>query len=185
MIEKIHLICNKHGITVFKKRGIKKERFVCCKCDSAASKKYLRNLKQKCVDYKGGCCEVCGYKKCLRSLVFHHKNPLEKDFAIGESRPGFKKVRNFEEIKSELDKCQLLCGNCHNEIHDFIDSENNNEFLDLKIHKKNINTINQHIIKGRFTPEQMMEKINQGQYDTKKELNHRELMHEKWIEKNK
>lgn len=166
MKEKTNLICTKHGITIFKKRGIKKERWVCCKCDGENSKKYLRSIKQKSVDYKGGCCELCGYNKSLRSLVFHHRDPSQKDFAIGENRPGIKKARSWDSIKPELDKCQLLCQNCHNEIHENIEIEKNEIPLGLKIHKKNIYLINTHILKGRKTAEQIMIEIESGKYVT-------------------
>ena len=69
-------------------------------------------IKKELVDYKGGCCEICGYNKSLRALQFHHTNPQEKDFNIGG-----KMVLN-EELKKELDKCILVCANCHSEIHD-------------------------------------------------------------------
>jgi len=51
-----------------------------------------------------------GYDKCLGSLDFHHK--IAKD-------PNWKKMKNwsFERVKKELDKCILVCKNCHGEIH--------------------------------------------------------------------
>lgn len=76
-------------------------------------KSYREKLKDRCVEYKGGKCIICGYNKCNRSLDFHHRNPEEKDFGIGSS-----KVINWEQIKIELNKCDLVCKNCHGEIHD-------------------------------------------------------------------
>lgn len=70
-------------------------------------------FKQKWVDYKGGKCSVCGYDKCIGALEFHHTNPEEKDFGISKSAKGLCN----EKIKKELDKCLLLCANCHREIH--------------------------------------------------------------------
>ena len=72
----------------------------------------LRALKAKAVEYKGGKCFECGYSKCLAALVFHHTDPKQKDFGISG------KCRTWEKIRPELDKCQLLCHNCHNEYHD-------------------------------------------------------------------
>jgi len=63
--------------------------------------------------YKGGKCEICGYNKCLGALDFHHLNPNEKDFSISDSS----KYHNLEEMKKEVDKCILVCANCHREIH--------------------------------------------------------------------
>lgn len=68
--------------------------------------------KQKAVNYKGGQCTKCGYNKCIAALEFHHVNPNEKKFSISKRR-GF----TFENIKSELDKCIILCSNCHKELH--------------------------------------------------------------------
>ena len=65
-------------------------------------------------NYKGGKCAVCGYDKCQRALSFHHVNPKEKDFDL--SSRGL--TRSWERIKKEIDKCVLLCANCHMELHD-------------------------------------------------------------------
>jgi hypothetical protein len=73
-----------------------------------------RKLKKECVMYKGGECEKCKYKKCFGALEFHHRNPKEKDFSICK-KYGCKKMSN--RIKKELDKCEILCGNCHREEH--------------------------------------------------------------------
>ena len=69
-------------------------------------------IKIKAVNYKGGKCELCGYKKCIWALDFHHKNPKEKDFSIAQNST-FK----WEKIKLELDKCIMICSNCHREKH--------------------------------------------------------------------
>lgn len=68
-------------------------------------------VKKLLVEYKGGECERCGYKKCIDALDFHHKNPSEKDFTIGG------KSWSLERLKKEADKCILVCANCHREIH--------------------------------------------------------------------
>ena len=66
------------------------------------------------VEYKGGKCVRCGYKKCVRALEFHHLDPDGKDFPVS-SRGACK---SWERIKEELGKCILVCANCHAEIHD-------------------------------------------------------------------
>ena len=68
---------------------------------------------QKSVDYLGGKCKVCGYNKCTRSLQFHHLTPSEKEMTISKNINKMK----FEKLKPELDKCILVCSNCHGEIH--------------------------------------------------------------------
>ena len=65
------------------------------------------------VNYKGGCCQVCGYDRCIEALEFHHLDPTQKDFGI--SRKGY--TRSWEKVKEEVEKCILLCANCHREVH--------------------------------------------------------------------
>ena len=70
-----------------------------------------KRIKEQAVEYKGGSCIICGYNRCISALEFHHLNPIEKDFSISE-----KYTINWKEIKLELDKCILVCANCHREI---------------------------------------------------------------------
>lgn len=65
------------------------------------------------IEYKGGKCEKCGYDRCPGALTFHHVNPNDKLFTIGDVAHR----KNWEIIKKELDKCILLCANCHFELH--------------------------------------------------------------------
>lgn len=67
--------------------------------------------KQKAVDLLGGECSKCGYKKCLAALEFHHLDPSKKDINY------YSLKHNFNKITLELDKCVLLCANCHREEH--------------------------------------------------------------------
>lgn len=76
-------------------------------------------LKRRAIEYKGGCCELCGYSRCVEALEFHHEDPSEKEFGLGQR--GL--TRSWEKIKAELDKCQLLCANCHREVHAAIEFE--------------------------------------------------------------
>jgi 5-methylcytosine-specific restriction endonuclease McrA len=69
-------------------------------------------MSEKCIAYKGGKCVICGYSKCYRALDFHHLNPSEKKFGI--SYAGH--YRSWAEMQEELDKCILVCSNCHREI---------------------------------------------------------------------
>lgn len=92
-------------------------KFCGVKCKNKYHVKLKRKrLKLKSVEYKGGSCEICGYNKCIEALEFHHRDPKEKDFAI--STDG--NTRSWEKIKKELDKCFLLCSNCHREVHNSI-----------------------------------------------------------------
>ena len=84
----------------------------CRSCSNAESYARHKRLKTDAVMYKGGKCQTCGYSKCLGALEFHHRDPTQKEFALSCS-----KARTLEALKSELDKCDLLCSNCHREIH--------------------------------------------------------------------
>jgi 5-methylcytosine-specific restriction endonuclease McrA len=104
--------CKIHGYTKFIR--IKSENRVrCVKCRSVAVQKRRDKIKQMAVEYKGGCCFNCGYTAYIGALEFHHKDPSKKDFGIASK--GF--TRSWESVKLELDKCILVCANCHREIH--------------------------------------------------------------------
>lgn len=90
-----------------------KRHGVCKSCKQDAQKKKIKEFKRRCVEYLGGKCLECGYHKCYMALDFHHRNPEEKDFKIAEAIS----KRFDDEIKRELDKCDLLCANCHRETH--------------------------------------------------------------------
>lgn len=98
----------------FYNRGNKIGGSVYCKeCMNKQALDRQRKLKQEAIDYKGGSCQICGYNRCNGALEFHHLDPNEKDFSISE----LKKTNMNEKIKLELDKCILVCANCHREIH--------------------------------------------------------------------
>jgi len=103
--------CKKHGDTEFALRT--DGRWRCKKCNVEAVQNRRIRLKEKAVQYKGGKCEICGYDKCVDALDFHHNNPEEKEFSIGSK--GY--TRSWERVKKELDKCTLVCANCHRELH--------------------------------------------------------------------
>lgn len=98
-----------------------KERPLCAKCGKQHHNKsckpgyqYRRDLKKKAlIDYKGGKCERCDYSKCKRALHFHHLDNNNKTFSISQFY-----FKSLDELKIEVDKCQLLCSNCHMELHE-------------------------------------------------------------------
>lgn len=102
--------CDKHNNEYVKNS---QGKYKCKKCDIERVSNRRRELKLLAVEYKGGECECCGYNKCIAALEFHHLDPNEKDFGIANGNtPG------WDKIKSELDKCIMVCANCHREIHD-------------------------------------------------------------------
>ena len=85
-------------------------------CNSCAANMRRNNNKKWAIDTKGGKCERCGYDKCHRALCFHHTDPSKKEMSVNASFAGHsQKIR-----QAELDKCILLCANCHMEVHDEI-----------------------------------------------------------------
>lgn len=85
----------------------------CIKCTNTQAINRQANLKQQCLSYKGGKCIVCNYNKYSGALEFHHLDPSKKDFSISHLRS----YRFSDLVKQELDKCVLLCANCHREVH--------------------------------------------------------------------
>ena len=76
----------------------------------------LRQQKHKtrAVNYLGGCCQRCGVSyECLNVYDFHHVDPSQKEAKIATMMGR----NSWEKIKKELDKCMLVCANCHREIH--------------------------------------------------------------------
>ena len=69
--------------------------------------------KLKCIQYLGGSCVECSENLMRKPWLthFHHKNRKEKAFGImRQLGSGYGLT---EEVKAELDKCALLCSNCH------------------------------------------------------------------------
>jgi hypothetical protein len=71
-------------------------------------KLFVGTLKQECV--------ACGYRKSKKALHMHHLDPLKKSAAIGDML--IVKDMTFDAIKKEVEKCIVLCSNCHIEHHE-------------------------------------------------------------------
>lgn len=56
-------------------------------------------------------CTCCGEDEPA-VLEFHHLDPNEKDFQISDGQ--FKK---WEAVMTEINKCAVLCANCHKKVH--------------------------------------------------------------------
>ena len=102
--------CKKHGLT---RHFYGTRIWRCRKCGTEAVQRRRDKVKILAVEYKGGKCEICSYDECIACLSFHHKDPNEKDFGI--SHKGY--TRSWEKVKMELDKCTMLCMNCHTKLH--------------------------------------------------------------------
>ena len=83
------------------------------RCNSCAVAERRLKIKLWAVEYLGGKCIACGYNRCIQALVFHHINPSEKEFRLSNAANNV----SLERYRLELDKCVLLCANCHQEVH--------------------------------------------------------------------
>jgi hypothetical protein len=65
-------------------------------------------------DYKSKLrCSRC-QENHIACLVFHHKNPQDKDINVSDAiRCGW----SIKHILQEIDKCSILCANCHAKFH--------------------------------------------------------------------
>jgi hypothetical protein len=102
----------KHKGEFYNRRGVEGSSSYCKKCTVAQTAVRLKAVKALAVEYKGGKCAICGYDKCNDALDFHHIDPTQKEYNISSV-----KSKNIEALKKELDKCVLLCSNCHREVH--------------------------------------------------------------------
>ena len=90
----------------------KRNHSYCKVCQNQNVLDRQRRFKIRAIEYKGGKCCICGYDKYEGALDFHHLDPSKKDFALSAGR-----LRTFDSSKPELDKCVLVCSNCHRELH--------------------------------------------------------------------
>jgi len=111
------LNCNKR-FSLLKKGSGGHNRIFCYDCLPISSDRYERNRRrfELITNYsnqlkasKG--CEICGYNKCVQALEWHHtgsEKEVDPSRAMSISLPQYLK---------EVEKCLLLCANCHREIH--------------------------------------------------------------------
>ena len=124
-------------VNLFSKNKNKKDGLqrICKSCTTEQSRKsYLKSPErykdrvikqiQKGKDYvdsykKDKTCIKCGESRWW-ILDFHHIDPNTKK----ENLSNLRSSGNFTQIKKEIDKCVLLCKNCHYDFH--YEEKNNN-----------------------------------------------------------
>lgn len=95
----------KHGQLIYRRQC--KHCFKAVKKDyTDDNKSYLREIKEK------GCCSHCGLKGWWK-LDFHHVDDKNKDFTIGDRAGRVSRAK----LDKEMEKCILVCKNCHADIH--------------------------------------------------------------------
>jgi hypothetical protein len=114
----VYRVLEKYKISLHK--DIKKKCLVCDKkcvkniCGTCNTNLRRFRVKQKSVEYLGGECNKCGWSGHISGFDFHHIDSNEKEF-----NPSAVNLANksWENVKKELDKCELLCAICHREEH--------------------------------------------------------------------
>lgn len=81
--------------------------------EQATTVGYRRRLKRRAVEHLGGLCAGCARSWPHQVFEFHHLDSTTKNFGISED--GI--ARSWEKTERELQKCVLLCANCHREVH--------------------------------------------------------------------
>jgi transposase-like protein len=104
--------CTRHGDTEFSLNG--RGYYNCKKCRSAAVARRRRKVKAILVEEAGGRCCICGYRRNMRALHFHHVEPSQKRHEINAKGIAIA----LDTLRDEAQKCVLLCSNCHAEVED-------------------------------------------------------------------
>lgn len=71
-----------------------------------------RERKEEAIKYLGGVCKNCGGEFHPSIFEFHHTVPTTKD-----RDPSKVLNLSWKRVVAELDKCVLLCANCHRYEH--------------------------------------------------------------------
>lgn len=122
--------CNKNTLRNFD---------ICGKCQEHNRSKFRYKIKkqqayiikQNLINKAGGCCQLCGYNQNNAALCFHHKDPKTKLHTIDISTI-FKYLTKLDIIYTELEKCILLCSNCHAITHEKLRKTNNKGYIKRK-----------------------------------------------------
>lgn len=102
----------KHETDFYSRKGRKQGYSLCKPCFNRYLVERWKNRKKEAIEYKGGKCQECGYERYYGALEFHHRDPSIKDMDWNKMR-----LRKWSLVIEELDKCDLLCSNCHREKH--------------------------------------------------------------------
>lgn len=89
-------------------------RHVCNGCYGKQKSEQRNKIRDWYNSYKKKLkCSRCGFDD-YRALQFHHKNPSEKSYTIGTV---LSRGKAIETLKKEIEKCEILCANCHSIEH--------------------------------------------------------------------
>lgn len=101
-------VCNMSG----KENFYESKKNICKKCWNDSCREHRKKLKRRYLEKrKQTSCQRCGYDRYIGAISFHHRDPNQKD-------PDWTKNWGWKRMKVELDKCDILCHNCHAEVHE-------------------------------------------------------------------
>lgn len=100
------LSCSKSTISYYCGQNVKEKSI---KRGGRNRKRGLKELKV----LHGGACRACKYDKCLEALHFHHIDHSQKTGLVSHIII----EKGIKAALAEAQKCVLLCGNCHCEVH--------------------------------------------------------------------
>ena len=110
--------CTKCGVM----HELKGKQYLCKPCKKAHQNRLHKHNRDRWYEIVGNTCIRCGYNKSTAALDFHHRDPSEKLFGIGTAfnarNPDTCSRVVRDQVLMEVAKCDLLCSNCHREIHD-------------------------------------------------------------------
>ena len=108
-------------LTSFYSRGDGKLRSDCKECHKGYVNDKYKERKSQVNEIKEGFgCQKCGDTRPY-VLDFHHIDPTIKDHDIARMSTN---KSNIEDILKEIEKCVVLCSNCHREFH-YLENKNN------------------------------------------------------------
>ena len=133
-MEQLTKICTKCGIekpiTDFHKAGLtatgkQRYRSTCKLCANKVEAERYQQKRNFINNHKDKCAKCGDTRQYV--LDFHHRDETEKEFTIGKL-----KKKDCQVLQNEINKCILLCANCHREFH-YLNREQNitlNEYLE-------------------------------------------------------
>lgn len=86
----------------------------CKKCTIQVQMQTEQQLQEDILNYAGNKCVLCGYNRCSAALEFHHVDASTKDIGISAL---IRRHPTLGDLIEEVNKCVLLCVNCHREAH--------------------------------------------------------------------
>ena len=124
-MEKICLQCEESlSVSLFTKRSNRVKNDYqprCNNCRSKLRREQARRVKAEAIQYKGGVCNDCLQIVHQAAFEFHHIDPSTKEVIRGNGKVRKEPTHFLQDskhglsnsAKEELDKCVLLCANCH------------------------------------------------------------------------